>query len=149
MNIRVTLDGGKKVTAHLPDNKTVPTDQSLKDGGTDSAPTPYDYFLASIATCAGVYVADFCSHRSIPTENITLSQSAEFTVDGNGKRHLVDVALTIDLPADFPEKYRTAIIKVAELCAVKRAILTPPRFEVAVRPDHDISRPTEQTSVGA
>jgi uncharacterized OsmC-like protein len=128
--IKVTLDGGRKVTAHLNDGRQVTTDQPVAEGGTDTAPTPFDIFLASLATCAGVYVTDFCNHRKIPTDTITLTQSAEFTTDDKGKHLLSAVTLQIHLPVDFPEKYRDAVVRVAELCAVKKAILHPPQFSV-------------------
>jgi ribosomal protein S12 methylthiotransferase accessory factor len=34
----------------------------------------------------------------------------------------------------FPEKYRDAIVRAADQCAVKRHILEPPRFEVVAVP---------------
>lgn len=128
--IAVTLDGGRKVTAHLNDGRQVTTDQPVAEGGTDAAPTPFDIFLASLATCAGVYVTDFCKHRNIDTDKISLTQSAEYTLDDKGKHVLAAVSLTINLPDDFPEKYREAVVRVAELCAVKKAILHPPQFSV-------------------
>jgi uncharacterized OsmC-like protein len=128
--IKVTLDGGRRVTAHLNDGRQVTTDQPVDEGGTDTAPTPFDIFLASLATCAGVYVTDFCNHRNIPTDSITLTQSADFTVDDKGKHVLASVSLLIHLPDDFPAKYREAIVRVAEICAVKKAILNPPQFSV-------------------
>jgi len=130
MELKITLDGGKKVSAHLPDGHTVVTDQPIDGGGAGSAPSPYMVFLAAIGTCAGVYVEDFCSHRGIPTSGISLTQKAQFIEDGSGKRHLAKVLLTIHLPGDFPEKYRNAVVKAAELCAVKKAILNPPEFEI-------------------
>ena len=131
MEFRITLDGGKKVSAHLPDGHTLLTDQPADAGGEGSAPSPYLVFLAAIGTCAGVYVEDFCSHRGIPTAGISLSQKAEFTHDEDGRRRLAKVSLTIHLPAEFPEKYRNAVVKAAELCAVKKAIMSPPDFEVS------------------
>jgi len=128
--IKVTLDGGRRVNAHLNDGRQVTTDQPVDEGGTDTAPTPFDIFLASLATCAGVYVTDFCNHRNIPTDTITLTQSAEFTMDDKGKHVLAAVSLQIHLPVDFPGKYREAVVRVAEFCAVKRAILHPPQFSV-------------------
>lgn len=132
MDITVTLDGMRKVTAHLEDGTAVHTDQPVEDGGSGTAPTPLDLFIASLATCAGVYVEDFCNHRGIPTDRITLHQAAEFELAPDGKHRLARVSLRIDLPADFPEKYRSAVVRVAELCTVKRIILDPPEFEVTV-----------------
>ncbi|HZV81505.1 MAG TPA: OsmC family protein, partial [Geobacteraceae bacterium] len=116
--------------AHLEDGTSVPTDQPEEEGGTGTAPTPLDLFIAALATCAGVYVEDFCNHRGIPTGNITLHQSAEFELDNEGKHRLARVSLRIDLPDDFPEKYRAAVVRVAELCAVKKIIHNPPEFHV-------------------
>lgn len=132
MDFLITLDGQRKVTAHLPEGFTVATDQPADEGGSGSAPTPFDLYLAALGTCAGVYVEDFCTHRGIPVDRISLQQSSEFTLDANGKHHLARVTLKISLPDDFPEKYRAAVAHVAELCAVKRSILNPPEFVVSI-----------------
>lgn len=124
--ITITLDGGKIVTAHH-HGHDIKTDQPLKSGGEDSAPSPYDLFLASIGTCAGIYVKMFCDQRSIPTDNISILQ----TIDYDPQKRLPSrIKLDIQLPADFPEKYRSAVISAADLCAVKRTIADPPVFEV-------------------
>jgi len=67
--MEITFDGGKVITAHL-NGHIIKTDQSVKSGGQNSAPAPYDLFLASIGTCAGIYVKSFCDQREIPSENI-------------------------------------------------------------------------------
>jgi ribosomal protein S12 methylthiotransferase accessory factor len=131
----VTLEGNRKVTAHLETGYTVPTDQPRDEGGDGTAPTPFDLLLSALATCAGVYVADFCNHRGIPTEEIVLRQTAEYELDAEGRHRLARVDLQIDLPVDFPDKYRSAIVRVAELCAVKKTILSPPVFSVALTGD--------------
>ncbi len=130
MTIEITLDGDKKVAAHYPDGLTMATDQPVADGGQGTAPSPFACFLGAIGTCAGVYVLEFCRARSIPTDRITLTQQAEFAPDEQGKRRLTQVALTINLPPEFPEKYRGAIVKAAGLCSVKKAVLTPPAFSI-------------------
>jgi putative redox protein len=124
--MEVTFDGGKVITAHLNDH-IIKTDQSLKSGGQNSAPAPYDLFLASIGTCAGIYVKSFCDQREIPSENIRIIQTVKF----DSLTRLPDtIKLEIQLPADFPEKYKTAVINAAELCAVKKTINNPPKFEI-------------------
>jgi uncharacterized OsmC-like protein len=133
MTVEITLDGNKRVSAHYPDGLTLQTDQTVEDGGDGSAPSPFACFLGAIGTCAGVYVLEFCRARRIPTEGISLTQQAAFESDEQGKRSLVAVNLTIKLPADFPEKYRGAVTKAANLCSVKKAIMTPPAFTVDYR----------------
>lgn len=130
MNIAISFEGGKKVAATFPDGLQLITDQSLENGGDGSYPEPYACFLGAIGTCAGVYVLEFCNARSIPTDGVSLSQAAEFREDANGKRRLAEVRLTINLPPEFPERYRKAVVKAAELCSVKRAITNSPEFTV-------------------
>lgn len=124
--MEVTFDGGKVITAHL-NGKSIKTDQSVKNGGGGTAPEPFELFLASIGTCAGIYVKSFCDQRGIPAENIKIVQSLEFDPV---KRIPGKITLDIQLPSDFPEKYRSAVINAAELCLVKKTINDPPEFHV-------------------
>lgn len=102
----------------------------MKDGGENSAPAPYDYFLSSLGTCAGIYVLSFCQERKIPTEEISLVQRLEYGKRENGKTFLEKIVLDIIVPPAFPEKYHRALIKVADECAVKKTIMHPPIIEV-------------------
>jgi ribosomal protein S12 methylthiotransferase accessory factor len=133
MDIRITFPGGEKVNAEM-NGFVVPTDQPVADGGEGGAPSPYDYFLASLGTCAGYYVLSFCRQRGIAVEGMALSQRAEFAIGDDGKRRLARVALEIGLPPGFPEKYRNAVVKAAEVCAVKKAVMNPPEFAITLCP---------------
>ena len=112
------------------DGFTIKTDQPIKYGGENSAPSPFDHFLASIGTCAGVYVLGFCENRKIPADNISLVQRLEYGKTPDGKTFIEKIVIEIIVPPDFPEKYHQALIKVADQCAVKKAIMNPPKFEV-------------------
>jgi putative redox protein len=129
MEINITFPGGKKVNAEF-DGFVVRTDQPVKYGGENSAPAPYDYFLASIGTCAGIYILSFCQERKIPTEQVSLRQRLEFGKTPEGKSFIDKILIEILIPQDFPEKYHNALIKVADQCAVKKAIMNPPKFEI-------------------
>lgn len=132
MEMKITFPGGERVNAEL-NGRIIPTDQPVEAGGDGSAPSPYDYFLASLGTCAGIYVLSFCQQRGIATEGLSLAQRMEFETDKAGKRRLARVAIEIDLPPGFPEKYRNAIVKAAGLCSVKKAIMDPPEFAITAR----------------
>jgi ribosomal protein S12 methylthiotransferase accessory factor len=124
--MEITFDGGKVITAHL-NGHIIRTDQPVKSGGDNTAPAPFELFLASIGTCAGIYVKSFCDQRKIPSENIKIIQSVEFD---RQTRLPANIKLDIQLPADFPEKYKAAVINAAELCLVKKTINNPPKFQV-------------------
>ncbi|MGE5347799.1 MAG: OsmC family protein [Actinomycetota bacterium] len=129
--MEITLDGGKVISAHI-NGKTIRTDQSVRNGGGGTAPEPFELFLASIGTCAGIYVKSFCDQRNIPAEGIKIIQSMEFDSE---KRVPSRFKLDIKLPAGFPEKYRSAVINAAELCLVKKTINHSPFFEVVTSSD--------------
>ena len=125
MDIRVTFPGGKRVDAQLGQH-VIHTDQPREGGGEDSAAAPFDLFLASLATCAGIYVVGFCQARGIPTDGVELSQHHDY--DAQGKLARVELQLT--LPATFPEKYRSAVANAAANCKVKKLLAAPPEILV-------------------
>ena len=125
----IDFPGGARVDAHF-DSYTISTDQPPQAGGEASAPTPFATFLAALGTCAGIYVLGFCRRRGIATDGLRLVQQVE-TEPGTGMVRLV--RLDIELPADFPEQYRAAVIRAAEQCAVKKHLEHPPAFTVSTR----------------
>jgi ribosomal protein S12 methylthiotransferase accessory factor len=126
MDMVVTFPGGKKVDAEF-NGFTIKTDQPVYGGGDGSAPAPFDLFLGSLATCAGIYILGFCQQRGLPTENIKIIQK----IDYNSARRMIDkINLEIQVPAEIPEKYHAALIRSAELCAVKRHLQEPPAFDI-------------------
>jgi len=127
-SIEVRLGDGKKVSALCGDFE-IRTDQSVDNGGGASAPEPFDLFLTSLGTCAGVFVAAFCQERDIPTDRIRLVQ----TWSQGEKRKLTGIRLEIRVPPEFPEKYHRALVRAAGRCSVKRALDGPPPIETEIR----------------
>jgi len=126
MDIVVTFPGGKRTEA-VSGGHTVITDQPVSNGGEDSAPSPFNLFLVSIASCAAIYVIFFCQKRDIPLDDIRVVQSTERDPD---TRAVTRVSIDVELPADFPEKYRSALLKAIDLCTVKKTIQNPPEFDL-------------------
>jgi len=129
MELRITFPGGKKVDAELR-GRTIATDQPPESGGDGSAPEPFGLFAASIGTCAGFYVLAFCQSRGLATKGLAIRQRLQF----DDQLRLSAVELDIELPPDFPEKYREPLVRAAEGCAVKKAIQAQPQFIVRTVP---------------
>lgn len=128
MQMEISFPGGKKVEATY-NGQRIQTDQPIVDGGSGSAPAPFDLFLASIGTCTGFYVLSFCQRNNIPTEEIRLIAH----VERNPSTHLVEqIRIDIHVPKGFPEKYKNAVVKAAGVCSVKRHLEKPPRIDIAV-----------------
>jgi len=125
-SMTVSFPGGKRVNAAY-DGFEIATDQAPDSGGEGAAPEPFDLFLASLATCAGIYVLGFCQKRGIPHDGIRLVQSWQ---RDEKTRRLVSIAIAIEVPSTFPAKYRDALVRAANQCAVKKTIESPPDFEV-------------------
>ena len=125
MEIRIDFPGGSRVDAHF-GKFTVHTDQPP----IASAPTPFDLFLASIGTCAGIYVLGFCQQRGLSTDGMHIVQRIH--VDPV-TRMIDEIGLDIIVPPRFPEKYRESLIRSAELCKVKKHLEKPPTFNIATK----------------
>jgi ribosomal protein S12 methylthiotransferase accessory factor len=126
MELVIDFPGGAKVDAHF-NGFTVKTDQPPMGGGEGSAPAPFGLFLASIGTCAGIYVLGFCKQRGLPVEGIKIVEKTET----NPLTGMVEnIALEIRVPDSFPAKYYDALIRSADQCAVKKHLEKPPKFNV-------------------
>lgn len=126
MEMVIDFPGGARVDAHFGEF-TVKTDQPPMGGGENSAPAPFSVFLASIGTCAGIYVLGFCRQRGLPTEGIRIVQR----MSRNRMTGMVDqIDLEIQVPPTFPQKYYDALVRSADQCAVKKHLENPPKFNV-------------------
>jgi putative redox protein len=122
MEMIIDFPGASRVDAHF-GSFTVATDQPPAA----TAPSPFEIFLSSIGTCAGIYVLGFCKQRNLPTEGIRIVER----INHNRSTGMVEnIELEIQVPQGFPEKYRDSLIRSAELCAVKKTLEKPPRFDI-------------------
>ncbi len=122
MEILIDFPAGSKVEAHF-GSFSVLTDQPPDS----SAPTPFDLFLASIGTCAGLYCLRFCRQRDLPVDGL---QVIEHVVRNPMSGMVERIDLDVRLPKGFPDKYREAVIHSAQACAVKKHLEHPPALEI-------------------
>ncbi len=123
MEMIVDFPGGARVDAHF-GPMTVKTNQDGSD------PAPFALFLASIGTCAGIYVLSFCQQRGLPTEGIRIKQR----MHTNPMTRLVGkIDLEIQVPENFPTEYHEALVRTANLCAVKKHLENAPEFNTYTR----------------
>ncbi len=138
--MRITFPGGAKVAAQFRNHEIV-TDQPADRGGEGTAMSPFDVFLASIGTCSGYFIAEFCRARGIPCNELELTQ----TWTRNAETKLIDrVNLQVHLPPTFPTKYEKALLRAAETCSVHRHLIDPP--EVCVTAGYGTGVEVETTT---
>ena len=140
--IIVRLTGGRRVEAEL-NGHHVLTDQPQSNGGEDTAPSPFQVFLASLGTCAGIFVQGFCAKRGIPYKDIRLIERPTYCSTGA----LESVEFELQLPPDFPPNYEEALLRAIDQCTVRRVLRSPPTFRSSV--SHTSSPGTQQAGVDA
>ena len=129
MEMMIDFPGGAKVDAHF-GGFTVETDQPAAGGGDGLAPTPFEIFLSSIGTCAGIYVLGFCRQRDLPTEGIKIVEH----IHHNRATGMTDkIDLEIQVPSSFQKQYNSALVRSVELCKVKKTLENPPLFEILTK----------------
>ena len=126
--MEIYYNGGKQVFADI-NGFTVKTDQSPRGGGEGLYPEPFTIFLSSLGTCAGIYVKGFCDSRGLPTDNVKLTQDLQYDPI---KRMVAKFTIDIHVPADFPDKYDEALIRSANMCAVKKHLHPDIELETSV-----------------
>lgn len=126
MDIEIIFDGNKRINAKIKD-QIVKTDQPISEGGDGSAASPFDLFMVSMGTCVGYYVKAFCDNRQISTDGIRIFQRSEYNKE---TRLVTNITIHIELPENFPDKYKEAVIAAAAKCKVKRHLENPPLIAV-------------------
>ena len=125
-HINVTFPGGARVDANI-NGRDILTDQPVSGGGNDSAASPFELFLASLATCSGIFALSFCQNKNISTEGLGLTMDAGKNPETNA---FEKVSFKLTLPTNFPVKYKGAIVKAMNLCSVKKFMMNMPEFEI-------------------
>ncbi|MGI1986341.1 OsmC domain/YcaO domain-containing protein [Shewanella glacialipiscicola] len=126
MEIKVNFLDNLRLEAKF-DDFTVTADQPIRYKGDGSAPSPFDYFLASSALCAAYFVKVYCKARDIPTDNIRLSQNN--IVDPEDRYNQI-FQIQVELPDDISAKDREGILRSIDRCTVKKVVQTGPEFKI-------------------
>jgi len=126
--MKVTFPGGKRADAEYK-GYTIQTDQPVYQGGEGSAPAPFDLFLASLATCAGIYVIAFLENRKMSAQDSEVILKIQKNLE---TKMIEKITIEVLLPPECPEKYKNAVLKAVNICAVKQHILNPPEFETTI-----------------
>jgi ribosomal protein S12 methylthiotransferase accessory factor len=129
MQIKVRFLENLRLEAQF-DDYSIITDQPIRYKGDGTAPSPFDYFLASSALCAAYFVKVYCVARNIPTDDIKLTQD---NIVEPENRYNQTFHIQIDLPESISEHDREGILKAMDRCTVKKVIQTEPAFKIEAR----------------
>ena len=126
MEIRVNFLNNLRLEARF-DDFTVTTDQPIRYKGDGTAPSPFDYFLASSALCAAYFVRVYCLSHDIPTNDIQVSQNN--ILDPENRYNQI-FQIQVELPSSISERDRAGILRSIDRCTVKKVIQHTPVFKI-------------------
>ena len=126
--IEVSFPGGKKIGCEVGGHAIV-TDQPAANGGENTACSPFDLFLASLATCGGFYASEFCKRRDISMQGFSLRMHCH---QGERSKRYEKIVFEVVLPDGFPEVQIDALKRSIDSCAVRKHVTEAPDFEVTV-----------------
>src|SRR5947209_6776576 len=103
-------------------------DEPTDMGGTDSAPSPYDYLVAALGACTSMTIGWYARKREIPLEDIKVSlwqsrihaKDCEDCLTTDGMIHRIEVE--IELSGNLTEQQHGLLMEAAERCPVHRTL---------------------------
>jgi len=106
---------------------TITVDQPLADGGTDTAPTPTELFIAGLASCVAFYARRYLARHQLSAEGLRVS--ADYDIGGRPTR-VTRISVLITPPHDLPAERRDAFLAVASHCTVHNTLAEAPSVDI-------------------
>ena len=103
-------------------------DQPADAGGQDSAPTPTELFVASLASCVAFYAGRFLTRHGYSRDGLAVSAGYEMASDRPAR--VSSVRLAMRVPADLPPERWAALRAVASHCTVHNSLASPPSVTI-------------------
>jgi len=107
----------------------VRVDQPVKDGGEDTAPTPTELFIASLASCVAFYARRYLARHNLPTDGLAV----EATFDMGAKpARVAGIDVRLIVPEGVPAERLDALLAVAAHCTVHNTLTTEPEVSITL-----------------
>ena len=113
--------GGDRLAIGVRDHQLL-TDQPVADGGDDTAPTPTELFLASLAACVAFYAERFLRRNALPMEGLAVTCDWAWARD---PARVGEIELTVEAPGLTPDR-REAFERVIERCPIHNTLQQAP-----------------------
>lgn len=104
-------------------------DQPFDNGGSDAGLTPPEFLLASLASCAAYYAAQYLKARRLPAEDLNVRVSAE---KAQQPARLASFLIEVTAPG-LDERHQAGILRAAKACLIHNTLLGQPNIEVVVK----------------
>jgi putative redox protein len=106
----------------------VVVDQPVRDGGQDSAATPTELLVGSLASCVAFYAGRYLLRHGLDRSGLAVT--ADFTMAEDRPARVSDVRLRISVPGGIPAQRRDALLAVASHCTVHNTLRHEPGVSI-------------------
>ena len=103
----------KKVEVRV-NNFKVHTDMPREAGGENSAPNPFEMFMASFLACQGVFAMSYIEKNAMNKQDFSFRAQPVF----DDKGLITKMTTIVKIPSDFPKEKEAAFINVLKTCKV-------------------------------
>lgn len=124
--ISVTHQGGDKFEIAVRDHR-ITVDQPTAMGGEDTAPTPTELFVASLASCVAFYARRYLSRHDLPIEGLRVETTYEM---GTKPSRVSRFEVKVHLPAGVPEERHAALFAMVNHCTVHSTLHHEPDVSI-------------------
>jgi uncharacterized OsmC-like protein len=105
-------------------------DQPVGSGGADSAPTPTELFVGSLAACVAFYAGRYLTRHGFDRDGLAVS--TEFDMATDRPARVTAVRVCVHPPAGFPTDRIPALTAVASHCTIHNTLTYPPAVTITV-----------------
>ena len=99
-------------------------DQPAEAGGMDTAPTPTELLVASLAACVAFYAGRYLTRHGYSRDGLAVA--ADFDMAADRPARVSSIRLTVTTPGDLPAERRPALHAVVSHCTVHNTLAVPP-----------------------
>ena len=139
--ITVTHDGGLRFAAQIRSHRVV-TDQSVRAGGEDSAPSPIELISAALGGCVALYVHQFCESRRLPHDGMRIEVMPHNATSPN---RIAELTVTVRLPTGLPSHTMEMLERVVRSCPAHNTLVHGASVSVSIEagtiPEIDAAAP--------
>jgi putative redox protein len=118
-------------------------DQPADNGGSDTGMTPPEFLLASLATCAAYYAAQYLRARQLPAKDLKVRVSAE---KAQQRARLAGFRIEVMAPG-LDERHQAGILRAAKACLIHNTLLGHPAIEIVVNSPVAVRPPVAAVTV--
>lgn len=108
---------------------TIACDQPQENGGFDEGMTPPELMLASLASCAGFYAAQYLRKFKLATEGTRIRVFADKLKD---PARLDNFRIEVDTALDLSPQHREGVERAIHHCLIHNTLLHPPRIAITI-----------------